>query len=126
MIGRNTKDSILHIKGLKLKVNIGVTDKERVKSQTISLDIIITFAKVPKIALTDDIADGICYEKVIQSIRKHLRNKRFKLIEHLALELYNLLKVSISNDKVRVVITKAPKIQGFNGEVSFEYGDKAN
>ncbi len=121
-----TLSSILHIQKLKLKVKIGVTEKERSVPQILVIDIEIIFKSLPKLAITDDIKNGYCYNEIIQLIQKFAISQEFKLIEHFAFELHKLLKTKLLSVDFNIKITKKPKIKGFDGLVSFEYGNKVN
>lgn len=117
-----TSGSILHIQKLKLKTNIGVTRQERSVPQVLLVDIKISFKSLPKLAVTDDIKDGYCYNEIIRLIQKFARSQDFKLIEHFTVELHKLLKTKLLSEDFNITVTKEPKIKGFDGLVSFEYG----
>jgi dihydroneopterin aldolase len=118
----DTKRSILHIQNLKLKVNIGVSEEERLVAQFLLLDISISYKSLPRLAITDEITDGYCYAKIIQLIQKFAISKEFKLIEHFAYELKQVLNTELSSVDIIIKVKKTPKIAGFDGTVCFEYG----
>lgn len=115
-----TDGGILIINDLIVRVNIGVTPKEREQSQKVALFIKIHFNNLPLLAYTDSIEDGICYEQVISQIQGFCRSKDFKVIEHLSLEILTFLKSFIHDVKIQVKVQKWPKIKGFKGSVLFE------
>ena len=119
-----TSSSILHIQKLKLKVRIGVTEAEMSVPQLLLLDLSIGYKALPKMAMTDNISDGYCYDEIIQLIQKFAVSQEFKLIEHFAFELHKLLKAKLLSVDFTIKIQKKPKIKGFDGVVCFEYGDK--
>jgi len=87
--------SALILNDLSLKIYLGVTQGERAKKQTVLINAKINFSKLPKAAATGEISDAICYDTLIQKIKKFCRNKEFTLIENLGLQLFSLIKENI-------------------------------
>lgn len=115
----------LHVRGLKLNVNLGWRNQERQEGQGVLLDIIIQFENSPLACTSDELEDTICYATLAQHIRNHIHNKHYRLIEHLTAEIYNLIKTVLSpTDKLRISLTKYPKVDGLTGGVVFTYGDE--
>jgi len=114
----------LDIKQLLLNVNLGWREKERDSEQAIYLDMIIRFFEPPKACVTDELDDTQCYATLINHIREHLNDKHFKLVEHLAAEIYHLTKSILpQKTEAQIAITKFPKVGGLTGGVTFHYGD---
>ncbi|HJZ23911.1 MAG TPA: dihydroneopterin aldolase [Candidatus Babeliales bacterium] len=88
----------LIIEDLKLKVNLGVTAKERKKKQQVLVSIKINFSYPPKACETGEISDTVCYDTLTQEIKKFCRHKEFTLIENLGMRLFLLVKKSIFKD----------------------------
>ena len=88
----------LIIKDLKLKINLGVTAKERKKKQQVLVSIKINFSYPPKACETGEISDTVCYDTLTQEIKKFCRHKEFTLIENLGMRLFLLVKKSIFKD----------------------------
>lgn len=110
----------LRIKELELKVNLGWRDKEQLSPQAIMCDIEVYFNNEPEAANTDDLADTICYDKLIQKIRAHISPKSYRLVEHLAKEIYDIVKNELPAQGVAIVsVTKKPKIEGLIGGVTY-------
>lgn len=117
-------NSKLCLHRLELHVYLGWPDVERAEVQTIYADIDIDFATPPKACTTDALSDTFCYAELIDKIKIHLANQSFRLLEHLAAEIYQLIiKQLPENTKVLVMLTKFPQIEGLTGGASFSYGD---
>ena len=83
---------------LELPVYLGVTAKERAKKQKVLVTAKIGFSRFPGACSTGQISDTICYDGLIQKIKKFCHNKKFTLIEFLGAQLFNLIKQSIFKD----------------------------
>ncbi len=117
-------NSHLTIHRLELHVNLGWRHKERQHEQAVLLDVDIVFSTPPTACKTDQLEDSICYAALIKDIRDNVSEKKYRLIEHLSCDIYHLIKVRMpAKAKVKVCITKYPKIAGLTDGVSFHYGD---
>lgn len=117
-------NSNLHIRGLKLPVNLGWPDQEREQEQIVSLDLEIIFPKPPLACITDDLKDTVCYAALIQTLRDKLSAQNFHLIEHLGQEIYCIVKEQFPPDAyITIHITKNPNIEGLTNGVCFSYYD---
>lgn len=116
--------TILHMQRLELTIHLGWPDNERKDAQSIFLDIEILFFQPPLACTTDDLQDTVCYSTLAQHLKEQISGKYFHLIEHLAQEVYLLVKTRLeTNDKVLIQLTKYPNIAGLSGGVCFSYGD---
>ena len=116
--------SSLKINQFELAVFLGWSAEERAVTQKVALDIYLQFAKTPIACQTDDLKDTVCYFELTEKIRQHFANRTFKLIEHLAHEVYQLIKINLPTDTlITVQITKHPAINDLQGGVCFSYGD---
>ncbi|MHB1222296.1 MAG: dihydroneopterin aldolase [Gammaproteobacteria bacterium] len=116
--------SSLKINQFALAVFLGWSAEERAATQKVALDIYLIFAKAPTACLTDDLKDTICYFELTEKLRNSFANRTFKLIEHLAHEVYQLIKTNTPTDTlVTVKLTKHPDIKDLQGGVCFSYGD---
>ncbi|MDR1057428.1 MAG: dihydroneopterin aldolase [Coxiellaceae bacterium] len=111
VVWRNTNyqryKSALILDDLGLKLHLGVTKSERTKEQTVLVTAKISFLKLPKAARTGKITDAICYDALVQKIKKFCCNKEFTLIENLGMQLFLLLKKNIfKNCKLYLRVTK--------------------
>lgn len=115
----------LTIHGVELCVYLGWPDNERIDPQMVLLDMDIRLPSAPKACFTDHLDDTFCYSELITAIHHHMVNRAFHLIEHLALDIHQLIKPRLPHScTLSVRITKHPKIQGLTGGVSFTYGDE--
>ncbi len=112
---------------LELDILLGAYNAERSRPQTVWLDIDIDFQTPPQACLTDQLHDTYCYDSLIQRITAKLSSRSFNLLEHVAFEIYQLIKhVCTEPLSVHVKVTKKPLL---SAEVpiagaSFCYGDK--
>jgi len=115
----------LHIRKLKLNVNLGWRTPERKLKQSIELDLEISFPLPPTACVTDNLDETICYAELIETLHKKIRTKKYRLVEHLCAEIYTIVKSSLpKKSKLKVRLTKYPKIQGLINGVCFDYGDE--
>jgi len=122
---QSTLHSALFVRALELNVNLGWRRKERSKEQSVLLDLDIRLPKPPKACVTDELDDTVCYASLSDQIRAELGDKKYRLIEHLSRDIYDIvIKQLPKKSRLIVRITKFPKIKGLIGGVSFEYGDK--
>lgn len=113
------------IRQFELNVYLGWTEAERLQPQCISLDIFIRFPSEPLACQTDELNDTFCYDTLTKTIKNHLQDQSFRLIESFAYTIYQLIKKSVLNEcLITVGITKQPPIQELKGGVTFLYGDE--
>jgi dihydroneopterin aldolase len=121
-----TLHSTLRIQGLELNLNLGWRSKERNEEQAVLLDMEMVFPTPPSACLTDQLDDTVCYAKLTDKIRNQISAKSYRLVEHLAADIYTLAKQNMPDDtRVIVRITKYPRIGGLRNGISFEYGDQS-
>jgi dihydroneopterin aldolase len=120
----NSLYSHLKIRQVDLQLNLGWRSKERAQEQGILLDIDIYFPTAPTACETDHLDNTVCYDQLIQTIREKLGDKSFRLIEHLARDIYLIVKTNLPDNAATTIhITKFPKVTGLIGGVCFSYGD---
>ncbi|VVC74733.1 hypothetical protein AQUSIP_00050 [Aquicella siphonis] len=117
----------LSVRGLELNVNLGWRDKERKQEQPVLLDLIIRFPAAPPAACeTDELDDTVCYATLIEHIRHAIAHKKYRLVEHLSADIYRSAKTRLPRPcRLKIRLTKFPKIEGLMGGVTFDYGDEA-
>src|SRR5579883_3201823 len=121
---KNKLDSTLFIRQLELRVNLGWRNAERKNEQAVLLDMYIQFSKPPQACETDKLDDTVCYAELIVEIRQQTAKRKYRLIEDLGAEIYQIAKACLpARSKLNVRITKYPKVDGLTGGVSFNYGD---
>src|SRR5687768_4437996 len=109
--------SSLTLQGLAFDVFLGWPDKEREQKQSILLDIELCFNHPPRACSTDDLADTHCYDELVSNIKQHLRERSFRLIEHLGKELYQYIRHEFTphDASLNIRITKKPPIPNLMG-----------
>jgi dihydroneopterin aldolase len=116
--------STLAIRNLELDIFIGWPDEERVREQTIVIDINIDFLKPPKACTSDALEDTFCYAKLINKIKEELYPAKFHLVESLTATLYQIVKRHLKNSaNVVIHVTKKPSIHNLKGGICFSFGD---
>ena len=115
----------LRVQGLEVAIHLGWPDNERKDAQSVFLDIEIDFFQPPLACQTDELQDTLCYAALARQIKEATRGHYFHLIEHLAREIYLLVKSRLATkDSVMIHLTKHPKIVGLGGGVCISYGDR--
>ncbi len=87
-----------------LDVYLGVYDFEQAQLQQVKLDLIISYHKVPRGCISDDLNETICYASINELLLKTARHKRYQLIEHLAQSLLDALKEMLEACKVDIYL----------------------
>lgn len=117
----------LSIKDLRLWVHLGCSLEERANPQPVSITLKLYFTEPPLGLTTDDLADSVCYFKIVELVQKLLSDRTFNLVEHLTLTIHEAVYKhleSISQEKVtlKVIVNKlSPPIPNLHGGVSFSY-----
>lgn len=110
---------------LELPVRLGWGSEERAGLQMVSFNITLIFPKEPKACHSDSLEDTFCYHSLTNQLRDALASQSFRLIEHLAREVYCRIKVMLPEGMgIQVQATKKPAIKELSGGVSFTYGDR--
>lgn len=111
---------------LKLNVFLGWPKSERIKKQTISLQVEIDFPEPPLGCVTDNLDDTFCYAELVKTIQETINTREFHLVEYLGHEIYHTIKQKLSSSvNVMVHITKKPSVlKSLANGVKFSYGDK--
>ncbi|EKD54164.1 MAG: dihydroneopterin aldolase [uncultured bacterium] len=118
-------DSGILLNGLELSVNLGWPQGERIKQQIVTLDAALVFKKPPTACVTDQLADTYCYDSLIDTIKTKIATRNFRLLEHLAHEIYHIIKEDIAAPiQVKIRLTKKPAILNLTGGITFYYGDE--
>jgi dihydroneopterin aldolase len=105
--------ALLEIKEIELMVKLGAEEHERRKAQKVLLDIEISHRSLPAACQTDELADTICYATVAHSVVQHVNLKEFKLVEHMAHSVLQIVKEKVSvGHSIRVRVHKHPIVPG--------------
>ncbi len=117
----HTNKAILSIQKINLEVKIGATAEERQLPQLLEVDVIINYQSLPKLALTDKLADGVCYATLLKKVKEFSISREFNLIEHFTYTLANFIQNSYALESLHLKVYKRPKIEGETQMVIFEY-----
>jgi FolB domain-containing protein len=114
------KEAVLKIDGLRLQVHLGCTELERNVKQTVTVNIEMYFNSLPIAVKSDNLTDTICFDGIIRKVQDTICKKRYNLIEHMGDNIFEIIKKEAPDVFVKVIVGKAPKIEGFSGNVAFE------
>ncbi len=95
----------IFLEQVAVKTTLGVPDWERLKPQTIILDIEINY-DLSKSCQSDAIEDTIDYGLVVNRIQETLTEHSFKLVEALAEHVCQLILKEFHAEKVRIKVAK--------------------
>ena len=113
----------LTVNGLELSIYLGWPQTERLQQQTVTVDMIIQFNETPLACTTDRLKDTFCYDELIKILKENVASRRFKLIEHVGYEMYQLVKNFLPNHALlQLSVTKKPAIENLTGGIRFCYG----
>ena len=114
--------AVLTLNSYTCLVRLGCEAQERSIPQAVSFTVSFAFPDIPKACQTDNLEDTICYADACESIRKVAECKEYRLVEHLADEVFRSLR-SLVNSKVKItLLTKKvnPPVEGLSGGAHFE------
>jgi dihydroneopterin aldolase len=119
--------AILEFRRARLAVRLGCSDAERAVPQAVDLDLAIAFAAPPAACASDDLDDTVCYADLIELARSTVAGREFRLVEHLAHELFARLRpLAPADARLWLRVTKlAPPVEGLAGGVAFALGEFA-
>jgi len=96
---------LIFIEKLKVEAIIGVYPHERVKKQTLIIDIEIQYDS-EKACLSDKLVDAIDYFNITEDIFEYVNNSSFQLIESLTDAIVKrILRINLI-DEVKVTVSK--------------------
>ena len=95
-------NSQLILEKLNLLVKLGNSVEERQLPQKVSLQIKLGFDRLLDACTNDNLMNTICYANLADNLQQFCDDRSFKLIEALTYQLYQFLKIELSekiNDK---------------------------
>jgi dihydroneopterin aldolase len=102
---------IIFLNEVKVETRLGVPEWERIKPQTVLLDIEIAMPN-SKSCQTDNIKDTIDYGVVVARIRQTLTENSFQLVEALAEHVCQLIFKEFGTPWVKVKVAKPGILPG--------------
>jgi FolB domain-containing protein len=114
------KKAVLKIYGLHLQVHLGCTELERNVKQAVTVNVEMHFDSMPAAVKSDNLTDTICFDGIIRKVQDIICTKQYNLIEHMGNNIFEIIKKEAPDVFVRIIVSKAPKIEGFSGIVAFE------
>ena len=106
-------------------VRLGCLAEERAVPQEVRFSLEFRFPDMPKGAVTDEIADTVCYAKVTSILQEHCASGEFKLIERLAVEALQKLRETVDGQiLIGLKLLKVrPPVEGLLGGSIYKCGD---
>ncbi|HIE90260.1 MAG: dihydroneopterin aldolase [Methylophilaceae bacterium] len=102
---------IIFLDQVSVQTKLGVPDWERLKPQTIILDIEIGY-DLSRPCQSDAIEDTVDYSSVVNRIRETLTQNSFKLLEALAEHVCNMILKEFKAESVRIKVAKPGILPG--------------
>ncbi|HQR60126.1 MAG TPA: dihydroneopterin aldolase [Methylophilaceae bacterium] len=102
---------IIFLQEVKVETRLGVPEWERLKAQTIVLDIELAMPH-SRACQTDAIEDTIDYGQIVARIRQTLAENSFKLVEALAEHVSQLVLAEFGTPWVKVRVGKPGILPG--------------
>ena len=102
---------LIFIREFRVDAWVGIYDWEKLKPQTIELDLEIGVPG-PQAGRTDDIAHTVHYGHVVERVRAELAEKRFGLLEALAEHVAGLVTGEFGAPWVRISVAKLGHVRG--------------
>lgn len=117
----------MKIHDLRLQVRLGCTRAERAVPQEVRVGVELSFFQEPAGCVSDDLRDTICYARLSEILRDHVRDREFHLIEKMAHDFVGLLRAFTEGRaalEVRVHKVRPP-VADLLGGVEYLMGDLA-
>ena len=116
--------TILNINDYSVRCKIGCSTAERKKTQEVRVSVRLEFLIFPKACQTDRLQETVCYATLCEMIKRIATQKEYKLVEHLAHEIFMGLLAALPGEcRSEVSVHKvAPPIKGLLGGVHFKIG----
>lgn len=122
----------LHIDRLRLPVFLGYGEGERQKAQAVELDIRFFFRARPASCESQEMP-FLCYDTLAQALLGHVNGKEFQLIEYLANELMQIIRLNVkiqlpelAEEDIRILLALHkcnPPVPSIHGGVRFIVSD---
>lgn len=115
----------LHVRGISLDVRLGHLAEERARPQRVEVEVLIRFARPPRAVETDELADTVCYDVLVQRMREVVADREFRLVEHLAGALFEAVRGAVPvQDALELRVCKvAPPVPEIGGGAEFVLSD---
>ena len=102
------------VRGVALRVTLGVPDWERRRPQTLRLEFEFP-GDIRRAAATDDVRHTADYAAVVFAVRRRLGGKVYRLIETVAEDAARVALETTRAREVRVIVRKKPPLPGVEG-----------
>ena len=102
---------IIFLKDIKVSTVLGVPEWERLRPQTVILDLEVALPS-NQACHTDDIKDTIDYGQIVVRLRQLLSEKSFFLVEALAEQVVQLVMAEFGSPWVRLSVAKPGIVMG--------------
>ncbi len=118
--------SELELKSHLTYVHLGCTEAEREFAQKVNINVVIEFSQPPAACRNDKLQDTICYKDLTDTINQVCTQRPYHLIENLCFEIFQQLKLKLSNqEKLQVQVHKVnPPIPNLLGGTFFTLSDR--
>ena len=116
---------IVYIRDLRIETIIGIYDWEREVKQEVSFDLDMA-ADIRRAAQTDDIQYALNYKSIAKRIISFIQASEFLLVERMAEEVANIVRVEFSVPWLRLRVSKPGALRGSQDVgIIIERGEKA-
>lgn len=100
---------------LELAASIGVYSHEKTDKQRIRINLDLAVREGDRAAIDDDLANVVCYEQVVRSIRRLVDSGHVNLVETLA---ERIAALCLEDKRVRVARVRVEKLDVFSDAAS--------
>jgi FolB domain-containing protein len=101
--------SVIALHTLRVKVRLGVGEKERAVPQDVVIDVRLYLPHLPAAAESDD-AEYLCYHSLSEKIHALCVAKEYRLIEYLTHAIHRLLRASVPSEAKLWIKLRKPHI----------------
>lgn len=124
MVTNQVYTNCLRIHRIRLGVRLGYSAEERLQQQPVEVDVSFFFPALGEPSHKDE-GDFICYDKISRALEAACKEREFRLIEYLAMELYHIIRQRVADEvRISIRLTKCQIPVAFvQGGASFTYSD---
>ncbi len=102
---------IIYLHDLAIDCVIGAWDWERKITQTVFVDLDMAW-DISKAGKSDDLKDTLSYKDISKAVSQHVIERKFKLVEAMAVEIAEMLRDDFNIPWCRVRINKKGAVRG--------------
>ena len=120
-------NSKIQLDELEIQLQLGVSEEERAKTQSVWISLTFEFFAVPESTSSDMISGTVNYSSLSKLLKSEFSGSNIKTIEYMGFRAFNLVSEDIDQaGRLTLSIRKFPSISGLKGGALFELSGDIN